>query len=262
MPAPLRLAILECGDPPPQAAHTTGSYGAYFRALFARAVAPRALDAELSITVHDVVTPTHPYPAPGSVDAVLLTGSKHDAFADAPWILALVRYVRGLLLAAGPDAPVRVVGVCFGHQIVARALGAAVVRGADGWEVGVVPVRLTGRGPAVFRDDGDGDGDGDKGLRIHQMHRDLVPALPAGAELLASTAACRVQAFLVPGRALAVQGHPEFTAPLAREILETRRAAGVHSEALYRSGLARADLPHDGERIARAFLRFMRGEGG
>lgn len=91
-----------------------------------------------------------------------------------------------------------------------------------------------------------------------EMHRDAVLAIPAGAISLGATDTCPVQAFLLPGRAVAVQGHPEFTSAIVREILDARYKLGLFTDDFYSSGVTRAEHKHDGEDIARAFIRFLR----
>ena len=86
------------------------------------------------------------YPSLDAVDALLVTGSRHSAFAEDPWISALVAYVRRAL----EGGRVRVVGVCFGHQIVGRALGAPLGVNPAGWEVSVTEVRLSEKGRELF----------------------------------------------------------------------------------------------------------------
>lgn len=96
--------------------------------------------------------------------------------------------------------------------------------------------------------------------KIHQMHRDIVFSNPEGAENLAGNSICATQGFVLPGKAITVQGHPEFTGEIVSEILELRHDAGVFSDEDYTSGIGRANNEHDGVRIAQAFLRFMRGQ--
>lgn len=144
---PLRLAILEADTPVPAANERYGGYLGVFKHLFTRAVAPAPLESELILTGHDVVrNPATAYPSLDDVDAILVSGSKHNAFEDDEWILALVEFVRKALL----HDRVKVVGICFGHQIVARALGALVARSDQGWELSVVETRLTEKGKEVF----------------------------------------------------------------------------------------------------------------
>ncbi len=89
------------------------------------------------------------------------------------------------------------------------------------------------------------------------MHRDQVFGLPEGAELLASTPACPNHGFLIPGRVITVQGHPEFTADIMREILDLRHGTGLFSDDLYQAAVARNGDHHDGVLIAQVFLKFL-----
>jgi GMP synthase (glutamine-hydrolysing) len=149
---PIRLAILEADTPNPQTVAKYGSYGGVFTSLFTRAVAPADLSRALSLTYYSVVSnpksePVAPFfPALESIDAILITGSKHNAFDDAPWIIALTEYVR----QAMEGGKVKVIGVCFGHQIVGRALGVPVERSDKGWEVSVTEIKLSEKGREIF----------------------------------------------------------------------------------------------------------------
>lgn len=146
-PGPIRLAILMTDVPLPGTCARYTDYAGVFTDMFARAVAPAPLSDFLTVTKHDVVADGASYPRPEDVDAVLITGSRHDSFADDPWILRLVDWTRAALAGS---SPVRVVGVCFGHQIVARALGARVDRNPGGWELAVTEVRLSAEGRKLF----------------------------------------------------------------------------------------------------------------
>jgi GMP synthase-like glutamine amidotransferase len=71
----------------------------------------------------------------------------HNAYGDAPWINILVDYVKEVL----KQERVRIFGVCFGHQIVGRALGQRVNMGEAGWEVSMTPIELTEKGKEIFQ---------------------------------------------------------------------------------------------------------------
>ncbi|KAH7031524.1 class I glutamine amidotransferase-like protein [Microdochium trichocladiopsis] len=250
-PAPhkVRLAILEADTPVPGIQAKYKTYGGVFRHLFSRALSLDSLDSPdspLAITHHDVVNGdfASAYPDPEDIDAVLITGSKHNSFDADPWIEHLVQYTRRVL----EGGRVRVVGVCFGHQIVARALGAEVGRNTRGWELSVVPLELNDEGKKVF---------GRSTLSIHQMHRDAVLTLPPGCTPLASTDVCAIQAMYIPDRMISVQGHPEFTADMVREILELRKYGGILGDDIFADGMRRVGDHHDGVEIARTFLRFI-----
>lgn len=146
---PVRLAILEADTPLPQTRAKYSTYGHVFEHLFTRAAAPAPLSSLATLSYYDVVGPSATYPSLDEIDAVLITGSRHDAFEDgeANWIANLTEFVRRAL---EHDRRLRVVGVCFGHQVVARALGVPVGRSPRGWEVSVTEVKLTEKGREVF----------------------------------------------------------------------------------------------------------------
>ncbi|KAK7981557.1 hypothetical protein PG988_003795 [Apiospora saccharicola] len=252
---PLRLAILEADTPVPGVLAKYGTYGSVFAHLFRQACAPEPLESQLTLSHYDVVNDLSSYPDPETLDAVLITGSKHSAFEDDEWILRLVAYTKRLLEqpsregGEGGRAPVRVIGVCFGHQIIGRAMGAPVGRSDRGWELSVIDMALTDEGKRIF---------GGETLKIHHMHRDIVHEYPKGTIPLAHTDICATQAMYVPKRMIALQGHPEFTEDMVREILEMRHKGGIIPDAVFEDAISRVANAHDGVNIARAFLRFLR----
>lgn len=147
---PLRLAVLEADTPQPQTRERIGNYTAVFTQLFQGAcdisVPPKKLDDELTISGHGIVDDLDAYPSLDDVNAILISGSRHNSFDSDPWILKLVEYTQ----AALATKRVRIIGVCFGHQILSRALGCKVGRNAKGWEVAVTDVGLTPEGKKVF----------------------------------------------------------------------------------------------------------------
>lgn len=279
----VRLAILECDTPVPavQEKYNNGGYGAVFTSLFEKAVAPETLPSQLELSYHDVVNDFETaYPDPETLDAVLISGSKHNSYEDEEWILRLVEYVRKLV----EGGRVRVIGVCFGHQILARAMGSKVGRSTKGWELAVVEMNLTEDGEKIFgrktlvshheesccdaRCSTAESQNSENGIqtwlttvcsqRIQQMHRDVVSSPPAGTVLLASTDACEVQGFYSPKRVMAVQGHPEFTAFIVSQLVKIRHDSKIFNDELYNDASSRAGNEHDGVLIAQAFLKFLR----
>jgi GMP synthase-like glutamine amidotransferase len=190
----------------------------------------------------------------------------HDSFADTPWINTLVDYTAKIL----SETNVRVIGVCFGHQIVGRALKAGVGRNPDGWEAAVNDVQLSAKGKEVFGID--------KlvsyaslasvrlrlcwrnlkiSQRIHQMHRDCVYAYPDGVEALGSSPVCEVQGMYSPRRLITTQGHPEFNQEIMTEIIETRHTTGIFDDKAYNEHMGKVALPHDGVVVSQGFLKFL-----
>ncbi|KAI3553296.1 glutamine amidotransferase class-I [Colletotrichum abscissum] len=248
-PPRIRLAILEADTPQPQTNAEYGGYGGVFTALLRTAALasdpPAPLDSIVDLSVYHAVGDDAVYPDLDSIDAILISGSKHNSFDNDPWILKLVEFTKKCI----DSGRIRVIGVCFGHQIVGRSLGVEVKRSDLGWEVAVVDVNLTPKGKEIFQLEK---------MRIHQMHRDVVTENPAGAESLAYTELCPVQGFYSPKKFITVQGHPEFTGPIVSEILNVRHKAGIFDEAMFTDAINRANIEHDGVNIARGFLRFLR----
>ncbi|KZF21633.1 class I glutamine amidotransferase-like protein [Xylona heveae TC161] len=249
MRPPLRIAVLECDKPPDEANERHGGYGGLFGELI-RAGAdalgqPDVLSSTkgLEITKWDVLREER-YPELDDIDAILLTGSKQNAFDNAPWIHKLVAYVQRVLA----QSRVRIIGICFGHQIVGRAMGVKVDRSTQGWEISVCPMQLSPRGKQLFQKEH---------INLFQMHRDIVYEYPPGVEPLGYSPKCAVHGMYAPGRLITVQGHPEFTAEIMREMLVKRHAAGVFDDEMYNDAMARVDNAHDGVGVAASFLRFL-----
>ncbi|KAL2837635.1 class I glutamine amidotransferase-like protein [Aspergillus pseudoustus] len=278
----LRIAVLECDAPPDKINHKYGGYYGVF-SKFLRESADALVQAEakandglwrddygggdddddsivpqLDISRWDVVA-EQAYPALEDVDAIVVSGSKRNAFDSPPWILTLVEFIQRAL-APGTTPHIRILGVCFGHQIVARALGMSVARNPAGWKIAVCLVELTRAGKEVF---------GVERVNIHQMHRDaVVVAHPTESEInlknseieilpLGHSAICSVQGLYAPGRFLTVQGHPEFTADIIEEIIAVRAAQDVFDAEQAADALGRAGMKHDGVLVGVAFLKMV-----
>ncbi|EME46923.1 hypothetical protein DOTSEDRAFT_87332 [Dothistroma septosporum NZE10] len=249
MRAPLRIAILECDEPRGETKKRYKTFGNLFRELLAQGSLRLRNDEareppELRITSYDVLNDMT-YPTADSIDAVLLTGSRYDSFDSGTngWIDILVAYVQTLLR----ETRVRVIGVCFGHQIIGRALGVMPERSFRGWEVSVTPVDLSSTGKMLF---------GAKPFAIHEMHRDGLPRCPTGVESIGSSPLCLVQGLYCRKRVFSLQGHPEFTGTIAEELLDLRRGT-VLSDVAVEDGKRRVHERHDGVKVAAAFLKFL-----
>ncbi|RMZ89700.1 hypothetical protein DV736_g3094, partial [Chaetothyriales sp. CBS 134916] len=227
---PLRVAILECDSPLPHTQAKFGGYGGVFQALLrsgAKLLERPDPEHGFDFSNHQIETDPESYPSLSDLDAILLTGSRYDAFADTLWINKLVEYTKKAL----DSGKVKIIGVCFGHQIVGRALGVKVGRN-DAWEAAVTDA-------------------------IHQMHRDIVFYYPEGVEALGSSPVCKVQGMYTPGRLLTIQGHPEFSEEITTEILTSRHKAGIFDDDAYEKYMKKVGLPHDGLKISQAFLKFL-----
>lgn len=219
--APLRVGLVLLGSPPPGAPETEGGYLAMFGALLApHDIALEAIDAQAGELPDD----------PAAFDAYVLTGSATSVYDDEPWIAPAEDLLRRIVAAGIPVA-----GICFGHQLLAQALGGRVEKAPAGWGMGVhaYDLELDG-GPAT--------------MRLQAMHQDQVVALPEGARVWARSEHCPIAGFTVGDRVWTVQAHPEFTAGFAGHLVERRRA--LVGDALADAAAATVGDPTDHEMVA------------
>ncbi len=144
-------------------------------------------------------------------DAWITTGSRASAYDDAAWIRAAEAFIAKVAVSDRPF-----VGICFGHQLLARTLGAEVKRAAGGWGVGVLPMSILQQEPWMTP--------ALPTVRMQYMHADQVAALPDGATLLGDAPHCPVAMFRYGARLLGIEAHPEFPAAYARALITDRRA--------------------------------------
>ena len=148
------------------------------------------------------------YPRAESCDAYIITGSRFSVYDDEPWIPELVEFVDRAL-----QADRKVVGICFGHQLIAHFFGGETAE--VGWAVGVhrcdVVATANWMRPAK------------SGFALLSSHKDQVVELPTDARLLVSSDFCPNSGYAIGEQVFTLQGHPEFSKPYARALLNLRR---------------------------------------
>ncbi|KAL6828920.1 class I glutamine amidotransferase-like protein [Trichoderma sp. SZMC 28015] len=179
------------------------------------------------------------------IHGLLLLGSRYTASDDDPWVTSLIRTIQMAYIVKIP-----MIGVCYGHQIIARALGGKISRNPAGWELGVCKMDMTSIGQKLFEKDT---------LMVHQMHRDAVVEAPPNIDVIASSCSCKVQMMFQPGRVLTIQGHPEFDARISKSWLDQRYEEGLMEQELYGYALTKLNLEHDGMEILQAMRKFLLG---
>ncbi|GAA6062032.1 hypothetical protein JCM10212_005465 [Sporobolomyces blumeae] len=212
---------------------------------------------KLTIESYDVVQEVYPTDERiNEADGVLLTGSAASAYEDDPWIVRLVSYISNLSTLA-PRA--KLIGICFGHQIIARAFGARCEKNEKGWEVGTRNLDLTDVAKALFSR---------VQLSVHQMHQDHVPTVPESFELLGSTAICPNHGMvkfrdssgpksLENVSIITLQGHPEFNAMIVNEVIDVRERKGVFSKEMADRSREHAGQHDDGTLIGWKLLEVV-----
>jgi len=236
-PAPTtKVCILDNDHLDPAVAASYVSYGAMTEKMFAAAGVPWRFER--------FDTMLGRYPASfDDYDVVLLTGSKADAFSDEPWVKTLRERVTELL-----EQRKKLLGICFGHQLIAHCLGAQVGRAPNGWGMGRMAYEWVG--PTPLR-----PASPDAPLHLLASHQDQVLSLPADATLQARSEFCPIAAYSIGDHVFCVQPHPEFVEAYSAYLLDKRReAVGEARHAAAQAGLS---LPHDGLDIARFMRAFV-----
>lgn len=202
----MKLLVIDIVEfPPERALHPLGNVARWFE---------RHLETLHGISFQTVRASTEDLEKTAKeAKGIIFSGSPRDAWAVDPLNDRLIAIARN---AAADEKPM--LGVCFGHQLLARAFGGSVERNPAGWEVGETTVHLTKA--AVESPIFSGM---PQQLRVIESHRDAVLTLPPEAELLASNQHTRNQAFAIGPRVFGVQFHPEMTGDILRHLWAGRR---------------------------------------
>lgn len=234
----MKIGILQTGSVPPELADRHGAYADMFRRLL------QSADPGFTVENWNINEESRIPASPFDAEGWLITGSKHGVYEDHPWIEPLKDFLRDAHAAAVP-----IVGICFGHQILAEALGGKVVKSDRGWGCGVHRYRVTDPAPWMP--------DAPDTIAVHAMHQDQVVALPPGAQVLAETPFCPFAALAYGDTAFSMQPHPEFDAEFERDIVTVRRGS-VIPEQIADEALASLDTGVDADIVGRWITRFFR----
>ncbi|KAM0061959.1 putative glutamine amidotransferase [Helianthus debilis subsp. tardiflorus] len=142
-------------------------------------------------------------------DGFVITGSCNDAHGDDAWIIELLNLVNKL-----DSMNKKILGVCFGHQILARALGGKVGRALSGWDIGVRTINFSPSTKMFTRLEMP------VALSLIECHRDEVHELPSEVEVLAWSDKTRVEVFRYGDHIMGVQGHPEYTKDILLHLID------------------------------------------
>ncbi len=234
----MKIGILETGLVREELADRYDPYPVMFEQLLGLA------GAEFEVVAYSVLRGEIPASI-NDCDGWMITGSRYGVYEQLDWMLVLQDFIRELAQAERP-----LIGICFGHQIIAEALGGKVVKSDLGWKVGVQHYTLEqaydwmGKPPAS--------------VSMYAFHQDQIVNLPESARVFLSSADCPIAGLSYGDSIISVQAHPEFEAAYERDLLEMFRGK-VIPEDLAQKGIAAMDSGEQADTgmVASWFVEFF-----
>jgi len=220
------IGILQTGEAPDALRDSAGDYPDMFQTLLA--------GHGLTFRTWKVVGMAFPADV-HDAQGWLITGSRHGAYEDLPFIAPLQDFIRQ---AYGARVPM--VGVCFGHQIIAQAMGGTVEKFSGGWSVGPQDYAF-----------------GEETVTLNAWHQDQVTRRPPQAALIATSAFCENAALIYGDRAFTVQAHPEFSDAFVAGLMD-KRGRGVVPEDRLAAATARLGQDNDSAHLAARIAAFFK----
>ncbi|MFC5384692.1 type 1 glutamine amidotransferase [Aquamicrobium segne] len=234
----MEIAILHVGEAPRQLREQHGRFPSWFQDSI-NAIDPDIRWREIRVIDGELL------PEPRDLDAIAITGSVFGVHDRTPWIDRLCTFVADAF-----NAKKKMVGICFGHQLMAHVLGGTVGRSPGGWGIGLHRYELTG-GEHLFPD-------GISSIAVPVSHQDQVTAPPADSQVLLRSSFTPYAGLLYGnGVGLSVQGHPEFNKSIAKLFAELRRGNPLPDDVVNRA-VAGLDAPNDNLALVKGMVRFLR----
>ena len=173
----------------------------------------------------------------------IISGSRYSVYDDIPWITQLKSFTKQMT-----HTTCRCVGVCFGHQLIAEALGGRVLKAESGWQIGVKTFKIESKNLKS------------KYARTHSnilmMCQDQVIQLPEGSEVLAISDACPIGMYAIGDQFLGIQGHPEYSKEYDKALIQKRKHK--YDPSLFFNGLNSLSSSVDRSFFQDVILQFLK----
>jgi len=231
----VRIGILEADTLEPNIKEKYGSYAEMFQRLFL------SVNDRIEFKVYRVIDDCYPDDI-DECNGFLITGSKSSAYDNESWIIKLRNYIVEL-----HKREKKLIGICFGHQLIAQALGGLTKKNEHGWGVGKVMADLQINKSWIHHSI--------KKFSLLMSHQDQVVSLPGHAELIASNAFCPNAAFQVGNNILTFQGHPEFSNDYLKYLMSKRR--DKIGKEKYNKAIDSLCKKNDGQLVAQWIINFI-----
>jgi GMP synthase-like glutamine amidotransferase len=232
----MKIGILQCDDVREELQDKHGNYETMFISLLT------SEDATLQFSVYRIIDDQYPKSI-NECDAYIVTGSRYSVNDDLNWIARLQSYITELY-----HANKKLVGICFGHQMMAKALGGKVITSDKGWGIGVSINRIKLKPDWMENST--------EQIALVISHKDQVVKLPKQTIIIASSSFCPNYMMQINKHFLGIQGHPEFSKSYSLDLMEARRDV-IPSERI-ETAIKSLDLEVDDSLVARLLLAFLR----
>jgi GMP synthase-like glutamine amidotransferase len=220
----MRICLLKCGSIYENLKDKFVDYDQMFIDVF------RKYASNISFDVFEVFNKAYPEDF-SQYDGFLSSGSLSSVYDPDPWIMQYQTYVVRL-----HKEKKKHVGICFGHQMIAQALGGRVEKARQGWGMGIKETLLEQNRPWM-------NSAAKNPINLIVSHQDQVVKLPESAKILAGNVHCPVSMFIVDEHTLGIQAHPEFTRAYSRASIERR--SNVVDSKIIKESLESLSLPTD-----------------
>jgi len=231
----MKIAILQCDNVLEKFQPQFGNYPAMVQRMF------EGVEPAPEFIVYNCREGQYPDDI-GDYDCYITTGSKASVYDDEAWIKRLIEFIREL-----DTAQSKLIGICFGHQLIALARDGKVEKSTKGWGVGIASNEILSA-PDWMEES-------PERLNILVSHQDQITQLPEGAQVLAGTKFCPYFLVQWDEHFLSVQGHPEWHNEYSRTLIDDRRA--IIPADTVEAGLSSLDQAPDNDLFTRWIVCFV-----